>query len=149
MSKAKASAGGTQLVRLLVPAGKASPSPPVGPALGQRGVKSIDFCKQFNDRTKHFTSSLPVRALITVNADRSFTFVVKSPPTSWLLLQAAGIEKGTSRPSHVEVGQVSVKHVYEIAKIKMTDPGSEDTTLEKMCSRVLAQAKGMGIKVVY
>ncbi|KAI8848355.1 50S ribosomal protein L11 [Chytridium lagenaria] len=121
----------TSLVRLLVPAGKASPSPPVGPALGQRGVKSMDFCKQFNDRTKHFVPNTPVRVLITVKPDRSFTFA------------------GSSRPGHTVVGELSLKHIYEIASIKVTDPGNEDTTLEAMSSRVLAQAKNMGINVTY
>ncbi|KAJ1554803.1 hypothetical protein HK405_004041 [Cladochytrium tenue] len=148
-AKKGGSAATTHLVRLLVPAGKASPSPPVGPALGQRGVKSIDFCKQFNDRTKHFTPGVPIRALITVNPDRSFSFLVKSPPTSWLLLQALGQEKGSSRPSHVTIGELSVKHVFEIAAVKLQDPGHEDMTHEAMCSRVIAQARNMGIDIVY
>ncbi|KAJ3415515.1 hypothetical protein HDV05_004717 [Chytridiales sp. JEL 0842] len=134
-------------IRLLVPAGKASPSPPVGPALGQRGVKSMDFCKQFNDRTKHIIPNTPVRCIISVKPDRSFTFVTKSPPTSWFLKQASGIEKGSARPNNTEVGEISLKHVYEIAKIKVTDPGQEDTSLEAMCSRIVAQAKNMGLKV--
>jgi large subunit ribosomal protein L11 len=107
----------------------------------------MDFCKQFNDRTKHYTPSIPIRTLISVKPDRSFTFITKSPPTSWFLLQAAGIEKGSARPNHTIVGEISLKHVYEIAKIKVTDPGQEDTTLEAMCSRIVAQAKNMGIKV--
>ncbi|KAJ3313926.1 hypothetical protein HDU76_002510 [Blyttiomyces sp. JEL0837] len=144
-----AKAATTQLVRLLVPAGKASPSPPVGPALGQRGVKSMDFCKQFNDRTKNFIPNTPVRVILTVMPDRSFTFLVKSPRTSWLLLQAAGIEKGSARPNNTIVGELSVKHIYEIATIKKADPGNEDVSHEAMCSRVLAQARGMGINVVY
>ncbi|KAJ3099189.1 hypothetical protein HK100_004940 [Physocladia obscura] len=148
MSSKKAAQATTSRVRLLVPAGKASPSPPVGPALGQRGVKTMDFCKQFNDRTKQYTPGIPMRCILTVKPDRSFTFVTKTPPTAWLLLQALGQEKGSSRPTHTTIGELTVKHVYEIAKIKMTDPGNENISHESMCSRVLAQARGMGITVV-
>jgi large subunit ribosomal protein L11 len=139
----------THVVRLLVPAGKASPSPPVGPALGQRGVKSMDFCKQFNDRTKQYIQNIPMRVILNVKPDRSFTFTVKSPPTSWILMQTAGIEKGSSRPNNTLVGELSLKHIYEIAAIKMKDPGMEDITHEAMCSRILAQANKMGINIVY
>ncbi|KAJ3236063.1 hypothetical protein HDU78_004867 [Chytriomyces hyalinus] len=148
MSAKKAGQAATSTVRLLVPAGKASPSPPVGPALGQRGVKTMDFCKQFNDRTKQYTQGVPMRVILTVRPDRSFTFVTKTPPTSWLLLQAVGQEKGSSRPSHTVIGELSIKHIYEIAQIKVADAGNEDSTLEAMTSRVLAQARGMGINVV-
>ncbi|KAI8607316.1 Mitochondrial/chloroplast ribosomal protein L11, partial [Chytriomyces sp. MP71] len=127
---------------------KASPSPPVGPALGQRGVKTIDFTKQFNDRTKAYTQGVPIRVIMNVKPDRSFTFVVKSPPTAWLLLQALGQEKGSSRPSHTTIGELDIRHIYEIACIKHQDVGCEDVGLESMTSRVLAQAKGMGIAVV-
>ncbi|KAJ3021419.1 UNVERIFIED_CONTAM: hypothetical protein HDU68_009629 [Siphonaria sp. JEL0065] len=147
-SKGKAGQAATSIVRLLVPAGKASPSPPVGPALGQRGVKTMDFCKQFNDRTKQYTQGIPMRVILTVKPDRSFSFVTKTPPTSWMLLQAVGQEKGSSRPSHTTIGELSIKHIYEIAAIKLTDPGCEDTTHEAMCSRVLSQARGMGINVI-
>ncbi|KAJ3212427.1 hypothetical protein HDU82_001714 [Entophlyctis luteolus] len=137
-----------RVLKLRLLQGKASPSPPVGPALGQRGVKTIDFCKQFNDRTKQYIQGVPIRVIMTVRPDRSFTFVTKTPPTAWLLLQAMGLEKGSSRPSHTSIGELSIKHIYEIALIKKTDPGCEDISDEAMCSRVLAQAKGMGITVV-
>jgi len=119
MSK-KATAAKNVLVKLIVGAGQASPQPPVGPALGSKGVKAIDFCKDFNARTAHYTPGTPIPALVTVRPDRSFQFDIKSPPTAWLLMQAAGIEKGSPEAGKKIVGKVSLKHVYEIAKIKKT-----------------------------
>ncbi|KAL2913672.1 mitochondrial 54S ribosomal protein YmL19 [Polyrhizophydium stewartii] len=149
MSKKAAAAGAVATVRLLVPAGKAAPAPPVGPALGQKGVKSADFCKLFNDQTKHYIQGIPITTVITVNPDRTFTFINKSPPSPWLLKQAAGIEKGSSQPGVVDVGTVSLKHIYEIAKIKSQDPAFEGVSLEAVCRRVIGTARGMGIKVVH
>ncbi|KAG5723590.1 hypothetical protein E4T56_gene18143 [Termitomyces sp. T112] len=120
MSKAAAKAK-AQVVRLLIPAGKAAPTPPVGPALGARGVKSMDFCKEFNAKTAHIEQGVPTPTLITVQPDRTFTFITKTPPAAYFLKKAAGIEKGTGKPGHVSNGTVSLKHVYEIAKIKSTD----------------------------
>lgn len=134
--------------KLTVPAGKAAPAPPVGPALGQRGVKTIDFCKQFNDRTKHLTPGIPTPCRITVNPDRSFSFVTKSPPTGWLLLRAAGLEKGASKPGEEIAGNVSVKHIYEIAKIKQTDFLGGKMPLEAVARAVVGQCRTMGLKVV-
>ncbi|KAJ3092615.1 hypothetical protein HK102_005107 [Quaeritorhiza haematococci] len=149
MSKAGKAVQATALnVRLLVGAGKAAPAPPVGPALGQRGVKAVDFCKQFNDRTKHFTPGIPIPAKVIIQPDRSFTFSIRAPPTSWLLLRAAGVEKGSSRAGDVMVGTVSLKHIYEIAKIKKDDEGLVDLDMKALCSRIIGQARSMGIKVV-
>ncbi|KAJ3551859.1 hypothetical protein NM688_g4465 [Phlebia brevispora] len=103
MSKAVAKAR-AQIVRILVPAGKAAPTPPVGPALGARGVKSMDFCKEFNARTAHLEPGIPTPTLITVQPDRTFSFIIKTPPTTYFLKQAAGIEKGTGKPGHEIVG---------------------------------------------
>ncbi|KAI9207547.1 mitochondrial ribosomal protein L11 [Polychytrium aggregatum] len=147
MSKAGAKAV-TSFLKIMIPAGKAAPAPPVGPALGQRGVKSVDFCKQFNDRTKNLVQGIPIPTLITIKPDRTFTFVSKAPPTSWLLKKAAGVEKAASRPGEEEVGSVSLKHIYEIALIKKSDPGFQDSDLRQVCACVIGQAKGMGIKVV-
>ncbi|TPX72664.1 hypothetical protein SpCBS45565_g00054 [Spizellomyces sp. 'palustris'] len=149
MSKAGAKAAVAQSLRLLVPAGKAAPAPPVGPALGQRGVKSMDFCKAFNDRTKTLLPGIPIPTSITIEPNRTFTFITKNPPTAWLLLQAAGVEKGSSRPRDVIVGEVSLKHIYEIAKIKSKDPAFRGTGLREVASRVVGTAKGIGLKVVY
>ncbi|KAI8922788.1 mitochondrial ribosomal protein L11 [Entophlyctis helioformis] len=148
MSKKGAAMTAAATVRLLVGAGKAAPTPPVGPALGQKGVKSMDFCKLFNDQTKDLTPGIPITAIVTVNPDRSFTFVTKTPPTAWFLKQVTGIEKGSARPSETIVAEMSLKHVYEIAKIKAKDPGFVGVPLEKVCSRVIGTARGMGIKVV-
>ncbi|GLB33622.1 putative ribosomal protein L11/L12 [Lyophyllum shimeji] len=110
MSKA-ASKAKAQVVRLLIPAGKAAPTPPVGPALGARGVKSMDFCKEFNAKTAHLEQGVPTPTLITVQPDRSFTFITKTPPASYFLKKAAGIEKGTGKPGHEITGTISLKHV--------------------------------------
>ncbi|RSH91660.1 hypothetical protein EHS25_009029 [Saitozyma podzolica] len=107
-----------QLVKIVVPAGKATPSPPVGPALGARGVKAMDFCKEFNARTAHLTPSTPTPTQITINPDRTFSFTFRTPPVSYLLKAAASIDKGSGSPGTSKVGTVSLKHVYEIARIK-------------------------------
>jgi large subunit ribosomal protein L11 len=134
--------------RILIPAGKAAPTPPVGPALGARGVKSMDFCKEFNARTAHIEPGVPTPTLITVQPDRTFTFITKTPPTTYLLKKAAGIEKGTGKPGHEVVGTVSLKHVYEIAKIKATDAHLKHLRLEAIASTVVATAKTLGVQVV-
>lgn len=142
-----------QIVKLIVGAGQASPSPPVGPALGSKGVKSMDFCKEFNARTAHLTTGVPIPARVTVRPDRSFTFDVRTPTTAWLLLQAAGVKehknkiKGAQKPGHDDIGTVSLKHVYEIAKIKKSEARLAGSSLEGLCKSVIAQAKSMGVKV--
>ena len=134
--------------RILVGAGKAAPTPPVGPALGAKGVKSMDFCKEFNARTAHIEPGTPIPTLIKVQPDRSFTFITKTPPTSYFLKKAAGIEKGTGRPGHEVVGTVSLKHVYEIAKIKATDEHLKHLRLEAIASTILGTARTLGLQVV-
>lgn len=119
MSK-KVSAAKDVLIKLIVGAAQATPSPPVGPALGSKGVKAIDFCKEFNARTAHFNPGTPIPTVVTVKPDRTFSFEVKSPPTAWLILKAAGVEKGIAHGKDPAVGTISLKHVYEIAKIKKT-----------------------------
>ncbi|KAI5848281.1 60S ribosomal protein L19, mitochondrial precursor [Tricharina praecox] len=142
-----------QIVKLIVGAGQASPSPPVGPALGSKGVKSMDFCKEFNARTAHMTAGTPIPARITVRPDRSFHFELRTPATSWLLLNAAGVEKkkgklkGANTPGTQIVGSVSLKHVYEIAKIKKTEPRLAGLSLEGLVKSILAQADTIGIEV--
>ena len=136
------------LKRLLVPAGKAAPTPPVGPALGAKGVKSMDFCKEFNARTAHIEPGLPIPTVIAVNPDRTFTFLTKTPPTSHFLKKAAGIEKGTGKPGHSVAGTVSLKHVYEIAKIKQTDEHMRHLPLESVARTIVGTAKTLSIEVV-
>ncbi|KAG8527500.1 uncharacterized protein KY384_007652 [Bacidia gigantensis] len=141
------------IVKLIVGAGQASPSPPVGPALGSKGVKSIDFCKEFNARTAHMEPGTPVPARVTVRPDRSFTFELRTPTTSYLLLQAAGVKeskgkvRGARSPGKEAVGSISLKHVYDIARIKQSELRLSGLTLEGLCRSVIAQAKTVGIAV--
>ncbi|KAI0395910.1 ribosomal protein L11 [Xylariaceae sp. FL0594] len=155
MSKRGAGAAADQIVKLIVGAGQASPSPPVGPALGSKGVKSMDFCKEFNARTGHIIAGTPMPTRVTVRADRSFHFDVRTPQTSWLLRNAAelplgkkGKRKGSSRPGHDIVGKVSLKHVYEIAKIKQSELRLSGLPLEGLCKSVIHQARSIGIEVI-
>ncbi|KAI5120509.1 hypothetical protein M0805_000094 [Coniferiporia weirii] len=137
-----------QVVRITIQAGKAAPTPPVGPALGARGVKSMDFCKEFNARTAHIEPGVPVPTLITVQPDRSFTFITKTPLTTYLIKKAAGIEKGSGKPGLDIIGTISLKHVYEIAKIKATDEHVKHLHLESIASTVIGTARSLGIQVV-
>lgn len=136
------------LVKIIVGAGQAAPAPPVGPALGSKGVKAIDFCKEFNARTANYQPGTPIPCLLTIKPDRSFTFEMKSPPTSWLLMKAAAIDKGSDKPTHNIVGKVSLKHVYEIAKIKKTDERHKALDLQNICGAVILTAEAIGVQVV-
>ena len=133
------------VVKLHCPAGKATPAPPVGPALGQHGVNIMEFCKAFNARTGS-QEGLIIPALITVYSDRSFTFITKTPPASILLLKAAGLEKGSGEPNRNKVGKVSRAQVEEIAKLKQVDLTA--ATLEAAVRTVMGSARSMGIEVV-
>lgn len=136
------------MVRLLVGAGKATPSPPIGPALGAKGVKSMDFCKEFNARTAHIAPGTPIPTVITIEPDRTFSFIMKTPPTAYFLKKAAGIDKGSGKPGHEWAGSVSLKHVYEIAKIKAKDDHLKHLTLEAIANSVVGVARTLGIRVV-
>lgn len=136
------------LIKLIVGAGQAAPAPPVGPALGSKGVKAIDFCKEFNARSAHYTPGTPIPVLMTVKPDRTFAFEMKSPPTSWLIMKAAGVKKGSDKPGHNIVGTISLKHVYEIAKIKKTDERHKDLELRSICSSIVLTANVVGVQVV-
>ena len=135
----------TGYVRLQVSAGQANPSPPIGPALGQQGVNIMEFCKQFNALTQKMEQGMPIPVVITVYADRSFTFVTKSPPASILLLKAAGIEKGSPTPNTNKVGKVSRKQIEAIAKTKVKDLTAAD--LEAAVRTVAGTARSMGIEI--
>lgn len=132
----------TGSLRLVIPSGKANPSPPVGPALGQRGVNIMEFCKQFNERTKHFKDATPIPVQVTVYQDKSFTFVTKTPPVSTFLKQAAGITKGSTEGAKVALGAC-----YEIAKMKKQDPAFHHVSEETVVKMILGSAKSMGIQV--
>ena len=133
------------LIKLQVPAGKANPSPPVGPALGQHGVNIMQFCKEFNARTQG-QGDLIIPVVITVYNDRSFTFVTKTPPAAVLLKKAAGIEKGSGEPNKNKVGKVSRKQVREIAQLKLPDLNT--TSLDSAIRTVEGAARSMGLEVV-
>ncbi|CAG8626268.1 12448_t:CDS:1 [Ambispora gerdemannii] len=147
-SRSGALSSAATTIRILIPAGKATPTPPLGPALGQRGVKAMDFCKQFNDRTKNVLPEAPIPTLINVRSDRSFSFVIKNPPTTWFLKRAAGVEKGASKPGSEIVGKVTLKHVYEIAKVKKQQTNMQHLSLRGVVKCVVATAKSAGIEVV-
>ena len=132
-------------IKLQVAAGKANPSPPVGPALGQRGVNIMEFCKQFNARTQELEQGLPIPVVITVFSDRSFTFITKTPPASVLLRKAAGIPKGSAVPNKDKVGKVTRAQVLEIAKSKSTDLTA--ASVEAAARTIAGTARSMGIEV--
>ena len=132
-------------IKLQVAAGKANPSPPVGPALGQRGVNIMEFCKQFNARTQELEQGLPIPVVITVFSDRSFTFITKTPPASVLLRKAAGVPKGSSVPNKDKVGKVTRAQVLEIAKSKSTDLTA--ASVEAAARTIAGTARSMGIEV--
>ena len=132
-------------IKLQVPAGKANPSPPIGPALGQRGLNIMEFCKAFNAQTQSYEPGLPLPVVITAFADKSFTFVMKTPPATVLIKKAAGIETGSPRPHTDKVGKITRKQVEEIAKAKMPDLNAGD--LEAAMRSVAGSARSMGILV--
>jgi large subunit ribosomal protein L11 len=131
-------------IKLQIPAGQATPSPPVGPALGQHGVNIMEFCKAFNSKTQGQEGSI-IPVIIDVYKDKSFSFITKSSPASALLKQAAGIAKGSSNPSKESVGTVTQEQVKEIAKVKMEDLNADD--IEAAMRIIAGSAKSMGLKV--
>lgn len=131
-------------IKLQIPAGKANPSPPVGPALGQKGVNIMEFCKQFNARTND-KEGLIIPVVITVYSDKSFTFITKTPPAAILLLKAAKLEKGSAESHRTKVGKVSKTQVKEIAQLKMPDLNAND--IDHAMSMVAGTARSMGITV--
>ena len=135
------------MIKLQVPAGKANPSPPIGPALGQRGLNIMEFCKAFNAATQNMDPGIPIPVVITAYGDRSFTFVTKTPPASYFLKQAARLDKGAPATGKgVVVGRVTMAQVREIAEKKMEDLNAND--IEAACKMVIGSARSMGIEVV-
>jgi large subunit ribosomal protein L11 len=132
-------------IKLEVPAGQANPSPPIGPALGQRGVNIPEFCKQFNAATQKLEQGAPIPTVVTVYADRSFTFEMKTPPASFLLKKAAKIDKGAPTPGREVVGSVTQAQLREIAEVKMQDLNTE--TVEQAMKIVAGSARSMGLEV--
>jgi large subunit ribosomal protein L11 len=136
----------TGYVKLQVKAGSATPSPPIGPALGQRQVNIMEFCKQFNAATANLEKGMPIPTVITVYADKSFTFVTKSPPASYFLLQAAGLKSASKTPGRGFVGKVTKAQVKEIAEAKMKDLNAND--IEMAMRTIEGSARSMGLEVV-
>jgi large subunit ribosomal protein L11 len=132
-------------IKLQVPAAAANPSPPIGPALGQQGVNIMEFCKQFNAQTQKLEKGLPIPVIITVYSDRSFTFVMKTPPASVLIRKAIGIEKGSGAPNTNKVGKITRKQLEEIAKTKTPDLTAAN--LEAAVRTVAGTARSMGVDV--
>jgi len=135
----------TGFLKLQVPAGAANPSPPIGPALGQRGLNIMEFCKQFNAQTQKMEKGLPIPVVITVYSDRSFTFVMKTPPAAVLIRKAIGIEKGSGTPNTAKVGKISRKQLEEIAKLKQPDLTAAD--LDAAVRTIAGSARSMGVDV--
>ena len=132
-------------IKLQIPAGQANPSPPVGPALGQKGLNIMDFCNKFNDATKSFEKGMPIPVVITAYADRTFDFITKTPPVSFLILKKLNLKKGSSNPGKEEIKQISVDQLKEIAEVKQKDL---DLSIDSIVSMAAGTAKSMGIKVI-
>ena len=133
-------------IKLQVPAGKATPSPPIGPALGQRGVNIMEFCKAFNAATQDLETSMPIPTIITVYADRSFTFVTKTPPASFLIKKAAGLKSGSKEPGKISGGTIKRSQLAEIAQTKFADLSAND--IEQATKIIEGSARSMGLTVV-
>ena len=133
-------------IKLQVPAGKATPSPPIGPALGQRGVNIMEFCKAFNAATQDLETSMPIPTIITVYADRSFTFVTKTPPASFLIKKAAGLKSGSKEPGKISGGSITRSQLAEIAAVKMADLSAN--SIEQATKIIEGSARSMGLDVV-
>jgi large subunit ribosomal protein L11 len=132
-------------IKLQVPAGAANPSPPIGPALGQQGVNIMEFCKQFNAQTAKLEKGLPIPTVITVYSDRSFTFIMKTPPAAVLIRKAIGIEKGSGTPNTNKVGKITRAQIEEIAKVKQPDLTASG--LEAAMRTIAGSARSMGVDV--
>jgi large subunit ribosomal protein L11 len=132
-------------IKLQIPAGAANPAPPVGPALGQHGVNIMDFCKQFNDRSRNMEAGMTIPVVITVYEDRSFTFITKMPPVASLLKRAAGLAKASGEPNRNKVGKITLKQAEEIATQKMPDLNTKD--IKSALQMVKGTARSMGIEI--
>jgi len=136
----------TGYIKLQVPAGAANPSPPIGPALGQRGVNIMEFCKQFNAATQATDKGTPLPTVITVFADRSFTFVTKTPPATFLIKQAAGLKSGSKEPGKISAGTIKRSQLSQIAEAKMKDLNAHD--IDAATKIIEGSARAMGLEVV-
>lgn len=133
------------LIKLQIPAGAANPAPPVGPALGQHGVNIMDFCKQFNEKTRKLEQGVPIPVVITVFEDRTFTFITKMPPMAALIKKAAGLAKGSGEPNKTKVGKMNLKQVEEVARQKLVDLNTKD--VKQAMEMVKGTARSMGVEI--
>ncbi len=133
------------IIKLQVPAGKANPAPPIGPALGQRGLNIMEFCKSFNAKTKELESGMPVPVVITVFSDKSFTFVIKTPPVSFLIKKEAGIQKGSSKPKKEKIGKLTRFQIEKIANEKIEDLTASNLEAAMHC--IIGSARSLGIVI--
>ena len=133
-------------IKLQVPAGAANPSPPIGPALGQRGLNIMDFCKQFNAKTQGLEKGMPIPVVISAYSDRTFTFVTKKPPNTYWIKKAAKIESGSKTPGTSIVGSITMDQIREIAKEKIVDMNAND--IDAACQMLVGSARSMGLTVV-
>lgn len=143
MSKKKENIG---LIKLQVPVGKANPAPPIGPALGQKGLNIMEFCKQFNAMKFEYDPGTPIPVTITAYKDKSFTFTTKSPPVSYLIMKSIGLKKGSSAPGKDVAGKIKISQIQEIAKKKMSDMNA--TSIEACVEMIKGSATSMGLEVV-
>jgi len=134
------------LIKLQIPACKANPAPPIGPALGQKGLNIMDFCKSFNDATKDMEVGMPVPVIITAFSDRSFVFKIKTPPVSYFLLKYAGVSKGSSNPGRDFVGEITIDNIKDIARKKISDLNAYN--IDSAVSMVSGSASTMGLKII-
>jgi len=134
------------LIKLQIPAGAANPAPPVGPALGQHGVNIMDFCKQFNEKTRKLEQGVPIPVVLTVYEDRTFTFITKMPPMAALIKKAAGLAKGSGVPNKDKVGKLTLKQVEEVAKLKLVDLNTKD--VKQAMQMVKGTARSMGVDII-
>ncbi len=134
------------MIKLQIPAGGANPAPPVGPALGQHGVNIMDFCKQFNEKTRKLEQGVPIPVVITVFEDRTFTFITKMPPMAALIKKAVGLAKGSGEPNKTKVGKITLKQVEEVARQKLVDLNTKD--IQQAMEMVKGTARSMGVDVV-
>ena len=134
------------MIKLQIPAGSTNPAPPVGPALGQHGVNIMDFCKQFNEKTRKLEQGVPIPVVITVFEDRTFTFITKMPPMAALIKKAAGLAKGSGEPNKTKVGKMTLKQVEEVAKQKLVDLNTKD--IKQAMEMVKGTARSMGVDII-